>query len=227
MKIIGYCWARNQPESDSSEPGEGVELVRRYLKRRRWAGPVHLENPEEAFIDFHLRTAGENVLALLRPSDVLVVPDQNYLFRSASQGLNFLRRMHERSVAVHCVDRGTNIAQGKLLETFISVLEPLALAEPQFLREQVRLRKRQGRLLGRYLGGNLPIGFSVNANGELEPNGNREALLKMVLPMKMKGMSLRDIAEELQKQGYSISHTGVDRLLKSIGYSSKKFAKLV
>ena len=225
MKIIGYCWAGNQPENDSSEPGEGVELVRQYLRRRRWAGPVHLENPEEAFIDFHLRTAGKNVLALLRPLDVLVVPDQNYLFRSASQGLDFLKKMKEKSVAVHCVDRGTNIAQGKLLETFISILEPLARAEPQFLRERVRLRKRQGRLLGRYLGGNLPIGFSVNANGELEPDGNREALLKMVLPMKKKEMSLRKIAEELKKQGYSISHTGVDRLLKSVGYSSKKFAK--
>jgi DNA invertase Pin-like site-specific DNA recombinase len=227
MKIFGYCWAGNHPETDSSEPAEGVELVRQYFKRRRWTGPIHLESPEEAFIDFHLRTTGENLLALLRPLDVLVVPDQNYLFRSASQGLNFLSRMHERSVAVHCVDRGTNIAQGKLLETFISILEPLALAEPQFLREQVRLRKRQGRLLGRYLGGNLPIGFSVNAKGELEPNGNREALLKMVLPMKVKGMSLRDIAEELQKKGYSISHTGVDRLLKSVAYSSKKFAKFV
>ncbi|MDW4551578.1 hypothetical protein R5H32_19720, partial [Defluviimonas sp. D31] len=131
------------------------------------------------------------------------------------------------SDTTHCVDRGANIAQGKLLETFISILEPLAQTEPQLLRERMRLRKREGRLMGRYLGGNVPIGFSVNPDGELEANGNREAILKMVLRLKVKGLSLRAIAVELQKRGYSISHSGVDRLLKSVGYSGKNPARQV
>lgn len=226
MKIIGYCWASEQAENDDlPEPGEGVSLIWQYLKRRRWNGPVHLESRDEAFIDFHMRTAGKDVSSLLRSSDVLVVPDQSYLFGSASQGLAFLKMMHQRSVAVHCVDRGANISQGKLFETFVSILEPLAQAEPQFLRERMRLRKRAGRLNGRYLGGNVPIGFTVNRQGQLEANGNREAMLKMALRLTMKGLSLRAVAEELQKRGYPISHTGVDRLLKSVGYSSLKLAR--
>lgn len=225
MKIIGYCWASEQSENDDlPEPGAGVRLIWQYLKRRRWNGPVHLENPDEAFVDFHLRTAGKDVSSLLRPSDVLVVPDQSYLFGSASQGLAFLKMMHNRQVAVHCIDRGANISQGKLFETFISILEPLAQAEPQLLRERMRLRKRKGKLMGRYLGGNVPIGFSVTADGDLETNGNREAILKMTLRLKMKGFSLRAIAGELQNRGYRISHTGVDRILKSVGYSAKRAA---
>jgi putative DNA-invertase from lambdoid prophage Rac len=222
MKIIGYCWASEQAENDDlPEPSEGVRLIWQYLKRRRWNGPVHLESPDEAFVEFHLRTAGKDVLTLLRPSDVLVVPDQSYLFRSASQGLAFLKMMHNRQVAVHCVDRGANISQGKLFETFVSILAPLAQAEPRLLRERIRLRKRQGKVMGRYLGGNVPIGFSVTADGHLEANGNREAILKRVLELKMKGLSLRAIASKLQDRGYRISHTGVDRILKSVGYSAR------
>ena len=226
MKIIGYCWASEQAENDDPpEPGEGVRLIWQYLKRRRWNGPVHLESPDEAFVEFHLRTAGKDVLTLLRPSDVLVVPDQSYLFGSASQGLAFLKMMHNRQVAVHCVDRGANISQGKLFETFVSILAPLAQAEPRLLRERIRLRKRQGKVMGRYLGGNVPIGFSVTADGHLETNGNREAILKQVLELKMKGLSLRAIASKLQDRGYRISHTGVDRMLKSVGYSAKRAAR--
>ena len=226
MKIIGYCWASEQAENDDlPEPGEGVRLIWQYLKRRRWNGPVHLESPDEAFVEFHLRTAGRDVLTLLRPSDVLVVPDQSYLFGSASQGLAFLKMMHNRQVAVHCVDRGANISQGKLFETFVSILAPLAQAEPRLLRERIRLRKRQGKVMGHYLGGNVPIGFSVNRLGALEANGNREAMLKMVLRLKVKGLSLRAISGELHKRGYPISHTGVDRLLKSVGYSGNKPAR--
>ena len=42
MKIIGYCWANEQPDNDAIEQGGGVELIRQYIKRRRWNGPVHL-----------------------------------------------------------------------------------------------------------------------------------------------------------------------------------------
>ena len=116
------------------------------------------------------------------------------------------------------------MSQGKLFETFVSILEPLAKAEPLLMRERMRQRKRQGKLMGRYLGGNVPIGFSVSNDGDLETNGNREAILKMTLRLKMKGLSLRAIASELQNRGYRISHTGVDRILKSVGYSAKMAA---
>jgi hypothetical protein len=71
----------------------------------------------------------------------------------------------------------------------------------------------------------MPIGFSVSADGNLETNGNREAILKMTLRLKMKGLSLRAIAGELQNRGYRISHTGVARILKSVGYSDEKLVK--
>lgn len=78
--------------------------------------------------------------------------------------------------------------------------------------------------MGRYLGGNVPIGFSVTVDGHLETNGSREALLKRILELKKKGLSLRAIASKLQDRGYRISHTGVDRTLKSVGYYSAKRA---
>lgn len=216
MKIIGYSWAATQPDKDSIESEEVMELITRYLKRRRWEGPIQLEDPDEAFMDFHLRPAGGSVLEKLRQKDVLVVPDQSYLFSSASQGLTFLRRMADRHIAVHCIDRGADIAQGRLFDLFVSILTPLARSETQVLREQMIERKRRERLRGRYLGGKPPIGCTVDVDGNLKVNSTKKKITRQILNLKAKRLSLRKIASEMQRRGLQISHVGVSRILKSL-----------
>ena len=98
MKIIGYTWAKDVADNETDEPDEITGLIGRYMRKRRWNGPIQLEEPSEAFTDFHLRTCGGELVSTLRSGDVLIVPDQSYLFRTASQGVFFLQYMHRRGV---------------------------------------------------------------------------------------------------------------------------------
>ena len=222
MRVVGYSWAGGQEDEDTFEPDETTKAIRLYLKKRKWDGPIQLEDPTEALLDFHLRTAGKDVVGMLQPGDVLVVPDQSFLFSTASQGLLFLRHMRNRQISVHCINHGSDIVQGKLFEIFVLILSPLAVIEPRLPGERARALKRKARDEGRYLGGNAPVGYRLSPDGMLIPDGTQKKLTRQILRLKAKGLSLRMIAAELQKLDVRISHVSVSRILKSVGYVSKR-----
>ena len=128
----------------------------------------------------------------------------------------FLQNMHRRGVSVHLTDLGADIAHGGHFETFIAILAPLARFEPELSRVRARSIKRRDRQRNRYLGGNPPIGFKVDDNGELRADGGRTKMVKAILRLKAKGASLRAISAELQKRGLKISHSGVRSVLESV-----------
>lgn len=220
MRIIGYCWASRGDLDQPADPDEGTRKIRDFLQRKRWDGPIQLEDASEALVDFHLRSSGKVVADMLRAGDILIVPDQSYLFSTPSQGLTFLRRMRQRRVCVHSINLSGDIVHGKLFDLIISILLPLARAEPRIFQDRARATKRRERQKGSYLGGTPPIGFVVDANGKLQDDGTRKRIVRQILRLKAKGMSLREIASEMREKGFVISHTGVSTLLKSAGYSS-------
>lgn len=223
MKIIGYIWATDVSDNERDEPGEITGLIGRYMRKRRWSGPIQLEEPSEAFTDFHLRTCGGAVASTLRSGDVLIVPDQSYLFRTASQGIFLLQNMHSRGVSVHLTDLDADIAQGAHFERFISILAPLASFEPELSKVRAKSIKQRDRLKNRYLGGNPPIGFKVDDNGELRADAGRSRIAKLVLRLRAKKLSLRAISVELQKRGIEISHSGVRSVLQSVQSNAEEF----
>lgn len=220
MRIIGYCWASRSGENALTDPDESTRAIREYMDRKKWDGPIQLEDPSEAFVDFHLRKRGKTVVDSLRGGDILIVPDQSYLFNSPSQGLAFMRRMRERGICVHCINLSGDILEGNLFDLVILILAPLAQVEPQLIKDRAQQTKRRERQRGNYLGGTPPLGFAVNKDGKLQDCGTRKQILRKVLRLKAKGMSLRKIAMEMQKKGFVISHTTINSLLKSVGYSS-------
>ena len=214
MKIIGYSWAQDINEEEDS-PDENTMLVRQYMRRRRWTGPVQLEEVTEAFIEFHLRARGKELVSSLRSGDVLLVPDQGYLFRTASQGVDILQHMRRQKIGLHCINFGEDITQGKLYEHFIAILSPLAEFEVNLPSERARLIKKRDRQKNRYLGGNAPIGFVVDNTGQLRDDGTRGRTIKLIIRLRAKGLSFRAISIELKKRGINVSHSSVSALLKS------------
>lgn len=220
MKVVGYSWAVGEAGEAASQTDEGTSSIWKYAKKRRWQAPVQLEDPREAFRDFDHRPRGGDVFRALRPGDILVIPDQSHLFRTASQGLAILHRMKERQLAVHCVSLGGDCLQGRLFETLVLILSPLAEFEIEAAGERLRAAKRTARDSGRYMGGNLPFGHVINSNGNVVPDGTRDRVLKQIVKLRVEGRSLRTISVELRSRGHAISHTVVASLLKSIGYDA-------
>jgi len=224
VKVLGYKWAEAPVEDDSDRPDEVTLEIQRYMGQRGWAGPVQWEDPREALVEFHRRPNGGAILRALRSGDILVVPDQTVLFVTASQGLALLQQMRGVGIIVHCINLGADITTGKLHDILIEVLSPLAQVEAGLPGLRARAIKDRERIKGRYLGGKVPIGTRKLADGRLEEDGTRKRLARQALRLKAKGLSLRQIADELKSRGIVISHTAVDRLLREAGYLGPKSA---
>jgi DNA invertase Pin-like site-specific DNA recombinase len=126
--------------------------------------------------------------------------------------------LQKRQISVHSIALGGDIIKGKLFDLILSILAPLGKMELKLPGERVRARKQRERQIGRYLGGNPPLGYIVKSDGRLEADGTKKRLIRKILRLKASGMSLRKIASELQYSGIKISHSGVDKLLKSAAY---------
>ena len=224
MKVLGYKWAEAQADDDGDGPDKVTLEIQRYMSRRGWAGPVQWEDPREALVEFHRRPNGGAILRALRSGDILVVPDQTVLFVTASQGLAVLQQMQKAGIVVHCANLGADVTSGRLHDTLVEILSPLAQVEAGLPGLRARAIKDRERMKGRYLGGKVPIGAQKLADGRLEADGTRKRLARQALRFKAKDLSLRQIADEFKSRGVVISHTAVDRLLKEAGYVGPKSA---
>lgn len=222
MKIVGYSWASISASDEDAEPVGRAKEIQQYMKRRKWEGPIQLEDESQAFEDFSDRPCGSNILEMLRAGDVLIVPDHGYLFSTAAQGIKTLSLLKQRHISVHSIDLGGDMIKEKTFDLILLILSPLKNIESKLPGERVKARKRNERKNGRYLGGNPPIGYAVTSDGGLKENGMKKGLIRKVLRLKANGMSLRKIATELQSSGIEISHMSVDKILKSAGYVGPK-----
>ncbi len=152
---------------------------------------------------------------MLRAGDMLLVPDPSYLFRTPAQGRVFLEWARKRKVIVHCMDCGEDLAGEKGAVLLMSVLQALESFEPQLPKVRMLSQKRRLKEEGRYLGGNPPFGFKVDADGMLRADSTATKAMKLIRRRRAQGVSLRGIAKELNKLGVKISHSGVASTLRA------------
>jgi putative DNA-invertase from lambdoid prophage Rac len=88
-------------------------------------------------------------------------------------------------------------------------------AEGDRIRERIATVKADQKARKRYLGGKVPFGYRVGDAGELvEDERQQEAIREMKRLREQLGLSLRDIAADIQGRGFSISHEGVAEVLR-------------
>lgn len=215
MKVIGYCWAEEVVEGDAP-PGETVpQSIQLYAERHRWPVRIQFERPDYAFTEFAQRPWGRELLGMLRPGDILLVPDPSYLFRTPGHGRVFLETLLKKKVTVHCMDCGEDLTSQNGAAALMSVLLAMEEFEAQVPAVRMRSRKRQQKIEGRYLGGNPPFGFTADKDGKLRPDTKKFQALNLMKKRRAQGASLRAIAAELAKKGIKISHSGVASALRT------------
>lgn len=222
MKAIGYCWAEALDEGDETPRETVQQAIELYARRRRWAVRIQLEASEHAFTEFAQRPWGRELLEILRPGHILLVPDPSYLFRTPGQGRLLLEALRKKKVAVHSMDCGEDLLSDKGAPALISVLRAMEAFEAQLPSARMRSRKQQQKAEGRYLGGNPPFGFTVNGDGTLLPDDGKARVLKFMRRKRAQGKSLRAIARELAEKGIKISHSGVAAALKAANTLSER-----
>ena len=161
------------------------------------------------------RPEGAALLAALRPGDTVITPKLDRMFRSALDALGVLGRLKERGVSLHMIDLGGDVTANGISKLVFTILSAVAEAERDRIRERVAEVKHDQRKRGRYLGGKVPYGFRVGAEGALEPVPEKQAVIGRAWELRVAGAPLRAIQATLQAEhGEAVSLDALSRVVR-------------
>ena len=120
-------------------------------------------------------------LAMLRPGDELVVAKLDRLGRTQVEVINCLHQLQGQGIHVRTLDGLINTAGlGKFAPVVVGMLSGLAEVERELIRERTQESIEHRRATGGNLGG--------------RPKSYRPERAELVLDLKQRGLSLREIA---------------------------------
>jgi site-specific DNA recombinase len=149
------------------------------------------------------RPGMERLLALIDAHEVqtVIVAKLDRLTRSVRDLAELLERFEKRGVSLVSVSESldTGTAAGRLvLNVMMSVAQWEREAIGERTREAMRHKKANGQRVG-----TVPFGFQLSADGRsLEPNAVEQRALEIIRECRAGGFTLRQIASELNRQGY-------------------------
>lgn len=223
MRVFGYV--RVSTDRQATE-GESLDVQMRqiegYVQMQGWQiAETFREEGVSGSVPLGDRQEGERMLSLLTRGDVVVVAKLDRLFRSALDALRVVGEMRERGVSLHMIDLGGDVSGNGLSRMFLTVAAAFAEAERDRIRERVAQTKRDQAARGRYLGGVVPFGFEVGADGALVELGWNKPARRMMVRMHRGDMSLRVIADAVRERfEVRCSHMTVKNVLRQEGWAS-------
>jgi DNA invertase Pin-like site-specific DNA recombinase len=204
MRAIGYIRVSTDKQAD-----RGVSLEAQSEKVRAMA-VVQGAELAEVIVD-----AGESAKSLDRPGmarllamvdskavDVVIIAKLDRLTRSVKDLAELLERFTRRGVSLVSVAESldTGTAAGRLvlnIMTAVSQWEREAIGERT--RDAMSHKKANGERVG-----TIPFGFRMADDGSsLEEDPSEQDILGRIRGLKAAGHTLREIADELNRQGYT------------------------
>ena len=204
MKAIGYIRVSTEKQADF-----GVSLEAQEAKIRAMA-VVQGADLAEAIVD-----AGESAKSLKRPGmerllslvdagavDVVIIAKLDRLTRSVADLAELLKRFERRGVSLVSVadSLDTRSAAGRLV---LNIMVSVSQWEREAIGERTRDAMSHKRAKGERVG-TLPFGFCMAADGcRLEEEPAEQAILFRIRQLKAAGHTTRQIADELNRQGFT------------------------
>jgi putative DNA-invertase from lambdoid prophage Rac len=221
MTIFGYSRVSTLEQGigtsieDQRITVEGVALAKyktrrpqiRYFEDVGVSGSTHLTD----------RPQGGYMLDLLSRGDVLIVAKLDRAFRSAEDALVQSRLFSERGVDLIVADVSYDpVTQNGVGKVFFTVLAAMAEFERERILERTMAGRRGKKAKGGFVGGTVPFGYRVEGEGKaayLVPDPTEQAALASILELREAGLSLRDVATQVnERHGTSISYQVVRRV---------------
>jgi putative DNA-invertase from lambdoid prophage Rac len=153
------------------------------------------------------------LLATLHVGDVVITPKLDRMFRSALNALEVLGQLHKQGVSLHMIDLGGDVTGNGISKLVFTILSAVAEAERDRIRERIRDVKADQRKRNRYLGGIVPFGWRIGADGALVEVPVQQAAIRRSVELRGAGHSLRGISEALKDDGIELSHVGVKNII--------------
>lgn len=201
MKAIGYVRV-----STDGQAQDGVSMDAQEAKLRAWADMNGAESVT-IFTDAGMsgkradnRPALQDALNAVGKGDALIVYSLSRLARSTKDTITIADALEKRGAdLVSMAEKiDTTTAAGKMVFRMLAVLSEF---ERDQVSERTRLALDHKRANGEKTGGDVPYGYRVEA-GRLVPDAGEQKAVALIRELHAAGNSLRQIARELEAQGY-------------------------
>jgi DNA invertase Pin-like site-specific DNA recombinase len=202
MKAIGYVRVSTDKQADF-----GVSLPAQ-MERVRAMAVVQGAELVELIVDAESakslnRPGMEKLLALVdaRAVDVVIIAKLDRLTRSVKDLAELLERLTKRGVSLVSVAESldTGTAAGRLV---LNIMTALSQWEREAIGERTRDAMSHKRANGERVG-TIPFGFRMGEDGLLAEDAAEQAILSRIRELKAAGHTIREIADELNRQGYT------------------------
>jgi putative DNA-invertase from lambdoid prophage Rac len=152
------------------------------------------------------RPEGKRLLEVVKPGDVVITPNLDRMFRSASDALGTLEEMKDHGVGLHMIDLGGDVCGNGISKLIFTILSAVAENERDRIRERIRDVKRHLASQGVYGGGKRPFGFDVVGEGRakrLVEKPDEQAVIARMRTLRDEGRTFREIGAAVGMQPMS------------------------
>jgi len=220
-----YCYCRISELEASLEKDEldailepEMLAIQTYCLRQGWFMTETLKDSNcNWHHEFGRRESGKRLMNLLLPGDVLLCSKLDRICSSSHEVIKLVEKLQDKSVQLHIVELGGDIADAELSVNFAYITEVFSALEKRKSAERIKGVKQRQRKQGRYLGGSRPFGYMIHENGRLIENPMEQKVLFRIMELKKQGKSLRTISSEVSTAVMPISFKTVQRLLQRHG----------
>lgn len=232
MTIIGYIFLDSA--RDALIPmAEQQKVLEQYAKELgTFCDELLVEQSFSSATILQERTEGKALLEHVQDGDSILVMKAKWVLGNAKNALLLLDLLKDRGVSLFCVDLGGDLVKETERKLAISKgIAPLVYALCEALSQPtesvghsaaIRAGKEKQKKEGKYLGGPVPFGYQVAADGRLQRDSEQQHMIETMLSMKADRWSYRDIAKKMETQyGLKFSHEGVRRILLKNKKNSK------
>jgi len=203
MKAIGYVRVSTEKQADFGVSLEAQEKKIRAMAEIQGAELVEIISDDESAKTL-ARPGMARLLDLVDAGkvDAIIIAKLDRITRSVKDLAELLERFEKRGVSLVSVAESldTKTAAGRLV---LNIMASVSQWEREVIGERTKdaLRHKKGN--GERVG-TVPFGFSLAADGvHLEENPQEQEILRRIAELRAGGYTLRAIAEELNRQGFT------------------------
>lgn len=212
MAIYGYIRVSTTRQADEGESlGAQERTLNGYaLMHGLQLDRVFIERGVSGSKPLDERPEGARLMAMLKPGDTVITPKLDRLFRSALDALDTLARLKSIGVSLHMIDLGGDVTGNGISKLVFTILSAVAEAERDRIRERIAEVKRDQAKRGRFLGGRIPLGYTVNQEGDLQEDETQMKAIEAIVALREQGISLRAIKAQIQEAfRINVSHEAI------------------
>jgi putative DNA-invertase from lambdoid prophage Rac len=216
MAVYSYTRVSTQTQADEGESlGAQQRRVEGYAQMIDLTVDRHfVERGVSGSVPLSQRPQGAALLTLVQLGDTIITPKLDRMFRSSLDALDVLSKLKERGVSLHMIDLGGDVTGNGISKLVFTILSAVAEAERDRIRERIADVKKDQKQRGRYLGGKVPFGYEVGADGALVEIPEQQTAIHEMVRLRKSGSPLRLIASVMKSRGHNISHVAVKDILE-------------